>query len=382
MHGRRAFKKIICVRRNTGCTKKDNLVKPFRRTTNNEYLNILKMAGVWSLRFSCPICSEDYTESGRHVAKLLPCTHTVCKHCLEYKLFQYFEKDLTCPVCNNEHHYGEGVDSVSENQYIRVMIRKDQKDVCRNHNIELSLFCEEPECRIPICGLCLKDDHKGHDFDGLQKSKEKRSKMLKEEIESFRKSCTSHKVKIVALRKINDREYNACREQMKHAREETMKKVHETFDKLEAEVKEKGRKANVSISDTDSKIQDYLKEIQKMEEAMGEMEIKALSEKINAVKNVTTEMTNLVSQLNPCTYNELIAKKPSVITFNDFCGNLIQEEQDTQPNIISQDIQSYSSHHESTEVRQAESPVPKRKREDSSSSGTKQATRFECEGTP
>ena len=232
------------------------------------------MAGVWSLSFSCPICSEDYTESGDHVAKLLPCTHTVCRHCLENKLFQYFEKGLTCPVCNIEHHYGDGVDSVSENQYIQVMIRKDQKDVCPIHDIELSLFCEEAECQTPICGLCLKDEHEGHDFDGLQKSKEKRSKMLLEEIESFRKNCTSNKVKIVALRKIIDREYNACREQMKHAREEAIKKVHETFDKLEAEVNEKGRKANISINDTDTKVQDYMKDIQKMEETMGEMEIK------------------------------------------------------------------------------------------------------------
>ena len=233
---------------------------------------------------NCPVCSKDYTETGENVAKLLPCTHTVCGYCAENKLFQYFERSLTCPVCEKEHHYCDRVESVSVNQYIKAIVRKGQEGLCGAHKMDLSLFCEEPECQIPICGLCLKNEHKGHEFDGLQKSKEKRAKVLMKEIESLRMGCTSSKNKIEALKRDTEEKYNARKEQIRIAREEVIKKVDEYFNKLEAQGEEKRKKLDDRINDTSAKLHGFLKEIQRLEETIEEIECKSFSDKLDEVK--------------------------------------------------------------------------------------------------
>ena len=191
---------ILCVKINTAFKRRTFLFRGQAR---------FKMAGV-SLRFGCSVCAKDYTESGEHEAKLLPCTHTVCKHCVENKLFQYFERSLNCPVCNKEHHFCDGVESVPENQYIRVIIKKG--DICSRHQKELILFCEERECQIPICGLCLKDDHKVHEFDSL----ENLSKKLIVEMELLNNTSTAGRVEIESLRLENYQKNKTCKEDMSY----------------------------------------------------------------------------------------------------------------------------------------------------------------------
>ena len=38
------------------------------------------------------------------------------------------------------------------------------KKKCNKHGKEQILFCNESGCKTPICVMCLKDVHKGHDF--------------------------------------------------------------------------------------------------------------------------------------------------------------------------------------------------------------------------
>ena len=332
-----------------------------------------KMASFSGVKSSCPVCSKDYTETGENVAKLLPCTHTVCGYCAENKLFQYFERSLTCPVCEKEHHFFDGVESVSVNQYVRAMVRKGQEGLCHAHKMDLSLFCEEPECQTPICALCLKNEHKGHDFDGLQKSKEKRSKMLLEEIKSLRISCTSNKDKIEILKRDTELKFCARKEKIRLAREEVIKEVHEHFNKMETDEKEKSKKQDDIINDTSAKFHGYLKEIQRMEETIEEIECKSFSNKLNEVKKVKKEITDLMSQLYECQDSEFREREPLATNLKDICRNLIQE-----------DSQSDANHPEGTNISEehsdpVESPKPKRKRENNASE-IKNAAKFECEG--
>ena len=41
------------------------------------------MAGSVASFLACQICFEDFEESGDHVPRLLPCTHTLCEKCLK-----------------------------------------------------------------------------------------------------------------------------------------------------------------------------------------------------------------------------------------------------------------------------------------------------------
>ena len=335
---------ILCVKINTAFKRRTFLFWGQAR---------FKMAGVSSLRFSCPVCAKDYTESGEHEAKLLPCTHTVCKHCVENKLFQYFERNLDCPVCNKEHHFCDGVESVPENQYIRVMIKKG--DICRRHQKELILFCEERECQIPICGLCLKDDHKGHEFDTL----ENLSKKLIVEMESLNDTSTEIKEKNESLRLENYRKNKTCKEHIEVARKKTLQSVNKQFDKLVAEVNEAEIKVETKLNDVAEKIKDKLQ----MEETME----KDVSSRLQAMKSMKTEIANLVTELTSITKNykyfQFRAGEVSDIDLRDICGVLIQKP--FQRNISLQETTSTSNRDVST----TGSPAPKRRRKEAASGG-------------
>ena len=44
---------------------------------------------------------------------------------------------------------------------------------CRDHGKELSLFCQEPDCQIPICQTCLTKYHRKHDIVELEEEMKK-----------------------------------------------------------------------------------------------------------------------------------------------------------------------------------------------------------------
>ena len=282
---------------------------------------------------SCPVCSVHYTETGEHVAKLLPCTHTVCGHCIEKKLFQYFEKNLKCPICNEQHHYCDGIETVKENKYVEMLIRDSQQDRCTIHRNELSLFCEEPDCQTPICALCLKDEHKGHEFDGLQESKEKRLKTLTDEIDSFKKNLTSNREKVEILKRENDQKHIACKEQIELAREQTIRMTHEKFDKLIAAVSEQNSEVTMSLNNAIEKFGEKLQTVQKIEKTMKEeVACKRFSEKLKTVKTLSTEIKNLGSELN-CKYLEFTPRNLKGVTVRSLCGSLTRRNFQTNASL-------------------------------------------------
>ena len=275
-------------------------------------------------KLSFPVCSVPYTETGEHLPELLPCTHSVCELCVENKLFQYFDKSLSCPECQKEHHFCDGVETVSENQYIVMFIRNGQQNKCNVHNLELSLFCEETQCQIPICGLCVKDKHKGHDFDSLEKLKEKRSKMLMEEIESFRMSWTSNKDKIEALKNGNDQKSDECMEEIELSREEMLKRLNEQFDKLVAKVSEQKSEVKKILNDATEMMKAKSQIIQSVEDATEKAAGRRFVDNLQTVKNVTSEMNNLVSELDSNKFFEFRVKDIPDSTIRNICGDLIQ----------------------------------------------------------
>ena len=286
------------------------------------------MAGVSSLRFSCSVCSEDYTESGEHIAKLLPCIHTVCGHCVENKLFQYFEGNLDCPVCGKEHHFCEGVKSIPENQYIKVIIRKGQGDVCKTHQKELT----------PVCLGCLKDDHKAHQIYSLKKSAENPPEISAVELESFKNTS---RVKIEALGMENCQQSKTCKEQIESARERILKRLNEHCDKLVAEVNEGKIKVETRLNDAAEKVKNKFQD-------------ETTKSDVGRHQALKMEMTNLVAEFSWYKYFEFRATEVSDIDLCSICGLLIPKY--FLPNICLQEITTTSDNH----VNSTGSPTPEK----------------------
>ena len=108
----------------------------------------------------CQVCFEAYEETGKHVPRILPCFHSVCEDCIK-KLMK--ENNLDCPECRAKHPAANGFLSFPQNKYIISNVKRNaQFPTCDIHNRVMTLFCNETNCRVPICSRCLINDHKNH----------------------------------------------------------------------------------------------------------------------------------------------------------------------------------------------------------------------------
>ena len=247
---------------------------------------------------TCPVCAAEYTVSGDRAAKLLPCTHSVCKACVENKLFRYFEKTLACPICNEEHVYCEGLESVRENPYIADSLKtdslkKDHQDVtvCKSHKRDMNLFCREEKCLKPVCALCLKD-HDGHKFDELHVIKRKWFDTLKDEIEEAINNLRSDRDLILAQQVEIDRKKDSRKQRLAAIEERAIQMVREEFRKFD---EEEDRKICSLLGDTLRKINKDLESVESYKETAVD-EPKRCYEGVEKIRNIEKDTKNLLAK--------------------------------------------------------------------------------------
>ena len=139
----------------------------------------------------CPVCFEAYTETGDHLPRLLPCTHTLCHQCT----LQLMKKgNLTCPQDREVHLCKKGIKAFPHNKYIlnllQSKVNKVGFEVCQKHQREQNLYCNRRSCRAEICSLCMMKDHSKHRHcvEDLQRIKEVKHAEIITEVEILSKS--------------------------------------------------------------------------------------------------------------------------------------------------------------------------------------------------
>ena len=116
---------------------------------------------------TCGTCLCVY-DSQAHIPKILHCSHTVCKSCLEH-IIEAQGRDTTsfrCPICRETITIPRGgvgslPPSFIVNQLLDLMTRQ-RRDVvpkCSNHSSQELLFCET--CDTVFCTLCSGCVHSG-----------------------------------------------------------------------------------------------------------------------------------------------------------------------------------------------------------------------------
>lgn len=122
---------------------------------------------------TCPVCCSLFEDP-----RVLLCSHSFCKKCLEGLLEgsrgPAFRTPLKCPTCRKETPHN-GANSLQINYSLRGIVEKFSKikvipkmSVCKQHSDQpLNIFCAT-DLKL-ICGFCATmDGHRGHAFSSLE----------------------------------------------------------------------------------------------------------------------------------------------------------------------------------------------------------------------
>ncbi|CAL8349394.1 unnamed protein product [Arctogadus glacialis] len=124
---------------------------------------------------TCSVCYSLFCDP-----RVLPCSHTFCKACLDRVLLSsvnysvWRPRPLKCPNCRSLVELAPpGVEALPVNVSLRAIVEKYQRErppapsCCPEHPRQpLNVYCVQD--RQPVCGLCLTvGRHRGHAIDDL-----------------------------------------------------------------------------------------------------------------------------------------------------------------------------------------------------------------------
>ena len=218
--------------------------------------------------FTCQVCLEDYGETGDHVPRLLPCSHTLCETCIDQMIRGHI---LQCPECHQKHGASRGRKSFPQNKFILVNVKRistskeehrapskqSEVDLCERHGRRKSLYCVEDNCQKLICLLCLKDKHRNHKFEEAQQILEEKRNMLAENVELLRKNLLVNNEKLLKAKEDAEKNTADCRGQIAKARDEQMEtlvKITELYNQMIAEVTDNFADVRKNINNKTSEI--------------------------------------------------------------------------------------------------------------------------------
>ncbi|XP_049641875.1 tripartite motif-containing protein 59 [Suncus etruscus] len=165
---------------------------------------------------TCPICYSIFEDP-----RVLPCSHTFCKACLEsilqassnFYIWRPLRIPLKCPSCRSMNEVApSGIDSLPVNFALRGIIEKYQQEdhpeiaTCPEHYMQpLNVYCLLD--KKLVCGHCLTmGQHKGHPIDDLNsaylKEKETPQKLL-QQLSDAHWTDLSHLIQKLEEQKLN-----------------------------------------------------------------------------------------------------------------------------------------------------------------------------------
>ena len=159
---------------------------------------------------TCSICLDTYTDP-----KILSCFHTFCCKCLEeHARNTHRQGKFRCPECQAEIDLPEGnrFDRLStsfiHNSLLGLLETEDREDLlrppfCSQHkNERLRYFCSSDEACI--CPVCLVEDHRGHEFDVIEKAVEEDKKYIMMNVDTIKEKANLSREEIGKFEKTSE----------------------------------------------------------------------------------------------------------------------------------------------------------------------------------
>ena len=283
---------------------------------------------------SCVVCLEEFEEDGDHIPRLLPCTHTLCEACVKQLIR---DNKLECPECRAEHEAKKEEKSFPQNKYLLMQVKRkpgreskgkqerDEKELCEEHGKEVVLFCDEAECKKPICLVCLKKSHKKHDVTDIVDEKKE---VLKKKISHIEQNLRE-KINIFNATKTDiNRKTEVCLKNLQKRSEEMKDEIDRQFHQMKKDAENQREEANSSLETETADLNEnlnLLSSIRKNTEDMDEDDDDNYSDVIDMIDTVNSikEMVNLcLSGTRTYSYPEFTLFAPVSLDF----GNIVEKQ--------------------------------------------------------
>ena len=159
---------------------------------------------------TCSICLDTYTDP-----KILSCFHTFCCKCLEkHATKTHRQGKFRCPECQAEIDLPEGnrfdrlPTSFIHNSLLGLLETEDREVLlkppfCSQHkNERLRYFCSS--CEACICPVCFAEDHRGHDFDVIEKAVQEDKKYIMLNVDNIKEKANLFREEIRKSQKTSE----------------------------------------------------------------------------------------------------------------------------------------------------------------------------------
>ena len=161
-------------------------------------------------QLTCSICLETYTDP-----KIISCLHTFCCKCLEkHARKNHRQGKFRCPECQAEidlpegNHFDRLQTSFIHNSLLGLLETEDREDLlrppfCSQHkNERLRYFCSS--CEACICPVCFAEDHRGHEFDVIEKAVQEDKKYIMLNVDTIKEKANLFREEIGKLEKTSE----------------------------------------------------------------------------------------------------------------------------------------------------------------------------------
>ena len=159
---------------------------------------------------TCSICLDTYTDP-----KIISCFHTFCCKCLEeHATKTHRQGKFRCPECQADIELPEGnrfdclPTSFHHNSLVGLLETEDREALlkppfCSQHkNERLRYFCSS--CEACICPVCFAEDHRGHEFDVIEKAVEEDKKYIMLNVDTIKEKANLFREEIRKLEKTSE----------------------------------------------------------------------------------------------------------------------------------------------------------------------------------
>ncbi|CAH2224936.1 E3 ubiquitin- ligase TRIM13 isoform X1 [Pelobates cultripes] len=199
---------------------------------------------------TCPVCCSLFEDP-----RVLPCSHSFCKKCLEgiiegnSRNMLWRPSSLKCPTCRKETST-TGVNGYQANYLLKGIVEKYNKikvspkmPVCKVHSVQpLNMFCST-DLKL-ICGFCAtSEEHKGHTFSSIdnaynQEKSSVQSLLMQSEnwhcddVLSHLKTLETNKRKALHLLSMDSDKVKAYFEKLQHVLEQKKNEILSDFETM------------------------------------------------------------------------------------------------------------------------------------------------------